>query len=370
MVSASVDGTVRLWPMTPAPSLPVQRFIIPENRLLCKPSPDFRRLTTVNPANWTFEEWDTASNRIVRSVQIQDTNLLASLSGLPVIYGGMIYRGLSQERQDRAGLLQVSTGGAPGAMLGLTYDGQVLVWSMEKGGITFSSKVAEHPIIAWPSDEGKRVDGIEFVEPDDRPRLFRWLQAGNRRAFTIEDVYGANPLYFSESSDGRWLAYVSTNGYIAVFDTSARRSKPKPVLECPPDGLVRLAFAPRGTLLTIVTGNGDIHQWDAATRRFVGRGHIRRAGAVWLGHTSDGQMLITHGLDGFARLWNFALSSEPILSLPAELSNIWLGIISSDGSALLEPDGTNQFRVIPIPTLAEIDAAEKAQTSPGTSSGR
>jgi hypothetical protein len=178
---------------------------------------------------------------------------------------------------------------------------------------------------------------------------------------TIEDAYAPNRLYFSESSDGRWVASVATNGYIAVVDTSARRPKPKPILECRPDPLVRLAFAPRGTLLTVVTGTGDIHQWDAAKPRFLGHAHIRWAGALGLGYTPAGQMLMTRGFDGFARLWNFALSRDPILALPAETSMRYPGMISSDGNAVLEPDGKNQFRVAHIPTLAEIDAAERTQ---------
>jgi WD40 repeat protein len=167
-------------------------------------------------------------------------------------------------------------------------------------------------------------------------------------------------LYFSVfSPDGHWLACPSTNCGIRIWDLKAGRGKR---LEGHHWGVIQLQFSGDSHLLA--SGGWDAYAavWSVKDGRLLHgllRGHQSGIGRVHF--SSDGRTLFTVSDDQTLRLWSVATGQEML-----RFEGVKPGFIANWNPAdelLLWHDTQGVIQVTAIPTLAEIDATEKAQAS-------
>src|SRR5262249_18732816 len=119
-------------------------------------------------------------------------------------------------------------------------------------------------------------------------------------------------------------------------------------------------FSSDGKLLATSAADSDARVWDMSTGKQVGptlKGHRRGVTSAWF--TPDSRTLVTASDDETVRFWNLATGQETIT-----INGDGVG----DAPTLLSPDGNTLVLwrkagavLVRIPTLAEIDAAEKAR---------
>jgi len=356
LVSASKDGTARLWRAS-ATQTGDHSFAVPEGHLIGDLAPDASRLNTVNPAEWTLEEWDTAGGKLLSKVRITGTNDFYTLAGVPVarrvaIWNWSAARGLSS--------LVAGTGGW-GLTAG-TADGWVYAWSRQNGSMVYSNKIAEGAVIGglWSRDR-QRFSALEL---GPKGANVVWNVAEKRREATLRDYQPkfAGSAWFSW--DGRLYGYPSTNGSYVVWDIGADRAQC--VLQGYTGAPKSVAFSRDGRFLAIGTDDAMARIWSLPSGHPVSPpliGHL--SGIEKLIFSPDGRTLLTYGGENRCHLWNVATGQQVVSDLP--LNDLlcrggWLQVLSEDGNVIVEPDGENKLRFVRLPPLAEIDGQEKGRS--------
>ena len=185
----------------------------------------------------------------------------------------------------------------------------------------------------------------------------------------LPDYDSANSLA-GFSPDNRWLAYATTNYDVVLWDLAANREKV--ILKGHRWWLHSLGFSPDGKWLASGGHDGEVWLWsvDTAKPLFVAplTGHMGAVGVV--AFSADSRTLATFGRDQTMRWWNVATGRE-MLSFPSE--PFWAaGVLdfpasgNSSGRLLLFYQRPGQVRVMTVPSLAEIDAAEPQPMANGS----
>jgi WD40 repeat protein len=389
LASGSKDGTARLW--APRDSAPKpSAFELPPGRLLGWVRAEAESFVAVNPANWTFEQWHLGTGQMVHQTQILGTNLLANLNGLLTPQNAPKSIRRSWAAIDEAVVARGEAGkigwlftGRPGwDLLATTGDGRLYAWSAETGELVYSNKLATEPFMVVRDARGKRVGIFEnrpvgsmtalaAAKSDRSNRLGRsrisfWNLETNQREATITDHA---PLVSSTmtalSPDYRLVAYPLTNGHVVVRETSAGRMVTD--IEPMASGRYALTFSSDGRLLAVASDLGVAQIWAVATGQPVTGalvGHVAGIGKV--DFSPDGKSVTTYCWDRSAKVWNVATGREVIADLPLNdllFYHPFWKIFPDDGNSVMQSCGPNQISVLPLPTLAEIDAAEKARAS-------
>jgi WD40 repeat protein len=163
------------------------------------------------------------------------------------------------------------------------------------------------------------------------------------------------------SPDGRRLAIGAPNHLIEIWSLPERRLVH--TLRGHQWHVLALGFSPDSRFLATGSWDGDARVWDMVTGEQSAptlRGH--GSGVHGVCFSADGRTLVTAGDDNTVRLWHLATGREMLLLDNARRAS--LDFLSPDGALLVVWDVTREaVRVSRIPTLAEIDAAEKAQAA-------
>lgn len=366
LVSASDDKTVRLWNIEPARSNP-PAFSLPLGRLICPQTADVQRITCVNLADMTFEEWDSESGQLLRQERIQGADTILHhgtlLNGMPWQTG--IYRywfAFDADVQPGVARLRylIPGPGSPGwGLCASTGDGRVYAWNAESGELVYSNKVASRLLGALPVADHRKLLLAEMAEIYEGPFFTYDLQ--NHQKELLEEHGLVNPTGMPISPDGRLFACITTNGWVKVWDLTTKQSKR--IVAWPALTYVQMAFSPDSRLLAVAAADGWTRVWDVGTGRPVSD---RLAG--YLGSTSkvnfsaDGKSLVTYGADYTAKIWNIATSREMISGVPLNRfltqHPSWM-LLPPDGNSVVESAGERAIRVVRLPSLADIDTAEK-----------
>ncbi len=127
-------------------------------------------------------------------------------------------------------------------------------------------------------------------------------------------------------------------------------------------GWQTVALSPDKRLLAFTPGNAVVQLYSLrsskpATSPLVG--HFSSIDKV--GFSADSRTLITYSEDGTARFWNVATGREIMSDLPLNdflFRQPRIHLLSTDNNAVIEPEGEDKLRFVPLPSLEEIDAAE------------
>jgi len=360
LVSGSKDGSARLWRPSPSERKGTV-FSVSPKKLVGRMTKDGSRLATVDPTDWTLEEWETDTGRCVRKTTIEQAERLGRLTGLDQQRRSFIASWpdlWSDVPVDTQQLCWASVASTEWALTAGSSDGWVYAWDRETGKIDYSKKVGNRPMIFFPG-QSDLVGGVEIATsvPISGIRVVFWNLESGQQHGVIEDARFGPPLCYPVFPDRGWMAYPSTNRSVVLYDVRRRQR----VLEVESvDGLNAMAFSPDGNLLAAGCEDGTALVWETATGRpalppLVG--HLSGIGKVQF--SLDSRVLVTCSDDGTARMWNVATGQEMVSDLPMnELLriHIWLRPLLGDGNGIVEAVAPNRLRILRLPTLAEIDA--------------
>jgi eukaryotic-like serine/threonine-protein kinase len=364
LVSASDDQTVCLWNIGEGPSGP-RPFSLPSGGLICAPGADVHRMVTVNLTSLTFEEWDMDSGQLLRQKGIQSADAIlphgTNSNGQPLQAGLMndwLIVNLGVTNGDSRASICKTDSRAPGwDLCATTGDGRVYGWNAESGELTYSNKVA--PTLgpgAYPVADHKLV----LVE-DAEGTLSSYDMQTHQRELLGEHyaVYSCIP---KVSPDGRLFAYLSTNGWVNVWDAASKQIKS---IVKPAVSLSCFEFSPDSRWLAVAMLPDRVQVFDVGTGQPVSEpltGYL--AGTIKVGFSADSKSLVTYCKDGTAKIWNIATGREMISGLPLNqflIYHVPWRLLPSDGNSVFESAGEGAIRLVHLPTLAVIDALENGQ---------
>jgi len=263
IVTASHDGTARIWPLHGGAPLVVEdpgrvlhaAQLDPEERLLVTASQD-----------GSIRIWDAATGAPLRTLGVHDGPALSaafSPDGRRVASGGI----------DRTVRVWPVAGGGPATVL-TGHDGVVtaVTWTPD-GRSVISSSEYDGTVRVWPTD-------------GTPPREVH-VEAG---------VFRAIP-----TADGQRLLVAEEGGALRIFrlDTLAELA-PFPAL---PEGLFTAAPSPDGERLALASSDGTVRVYRSSgpADPLVLRGHEGAVGD--LAFSPDGEELVTASADFTARVW-------------------------------------------------------------------
>jgi WD40 repeat protein len=257
---------------------------------------------------------------------------------------------------------------SPWGLVASTCDGCVIAWDRATGGILYSNRVSEFPVVPLPSrtpsPDGRHFAFLEAIRPADPNAvcLVWWNYAENRREFEADDlVMDWYPGSSGISPDGRWIAYTCHDDSYAIRDLKTGRVQAV-LKKAHTWTLSAVAFSPDGQSLATGSMDATVQLWDTATGRRLGpllRGSL--AGIQKLHFSADGKTLVSVADGPSAQVWNVQ-TRQQMLSLMVHnpvWTHLYHGIFSEDDRFLMESVAEGRIRVTRLPTLAEIDAIEK-----------
>ena len=167
------------------------------------------------------------------------------------------------------------------------------------------------------------------------------------------------------SPDNRLLAYGTTNHDVVIWDLAAKRAKA--TLKGHRWWPFSVAFSPDGKWLASGGQDGDVWLWsvDTAKPRFAAPLKANMGVVQQVAFSSDSRTLATLGRGPTMRWWSVATGRE-MLSFRSEYHSA-AGVLdfsapgNSTGRLLLFYEEPGRVRVMTLPSLAEIDAAESQQ---------
>jgi WD40 repeat protein/ABC-type dipeptide/oligopeptide/nickel transport system ATPase component len=141
------------------------------------------------------------------------------------------------------------------------------------------------------------------------------------------------------------LASVSDDGFIVIWDVTARREISRIIGPASGAPIYSLAFSPDGKLLATSHANGEIVFWD--TERYV------KAGISLTGHDGnihsiafnmDGNQLVSGGADGQVIFWDVT-SRRMLRAFKEHLNWVWSVAYSPDGRSAVSAGQNNVLQL-------------------------
>ena len=328
VASASMDGTIKLWRVDPGAQIDRQRD---SSEIELLPL----RQTRTELSSWTtnglLQFWNVAGGR------------LTPRFALPV------------DRDDPSRFsdqVQLSLGGSHAAYG--TTNGLVEVYDCASGEITTSLPAGHGRVrVGAFSPNNKRL--LVSRESDGSGSLWNLETRQLEAVLPESDAYSSSLVGFplgTFSPDGRLLAYVAQDYTVNLWDAVTKD------VRCTLKGhtwlICSLKFSPDGRLLATSSFDGTTRVWEAATGKpsgppLKGRAQTR---AAWF--TGDCRTLVAASDDHPpVRFWHLATGQETLAIKDAH------AVLLSADDATLVLGRSNSTSVVRIPTLAEIDAAEK-----------
>jgi WD40 repeat protein len=175
----------------------------------------------------------------------------------------------------------------------------------------------------------------------------------------IRTYYGhTNRVYaVSYSSDGRFLASASRDGFVKIWDASGVTPQALHSFDIASDafyGATNLAFSPNGTLLAAINSKGEIIVWDTATWQELRRNSQAYTSLIWgLAFSPDSTKLLTGGSDGLVKLWNVADLTE-IHTFTGHKESVEAVAFSPDGTLVASASLDGTAKVWQISDFANI----------------
>lgn len=278
LASTSLDGTVRIWSLTPGQ----------ESLTVAAPGADYGTRVAYNPNGQEFATNGGDGTATIWNATTGESRLTL--------------HGHTQE------VLNVAFNSDGTRLATSSLDANAIVWDAATGQklLTLSGHESGVRDIAFNPD-GSRIATGGF---DGTARV--WDAVTGSLIYTITD-HGGLVLGVAFSPDGTHLATSSTDATAKIRD--ARTGKVLLTLSGHNGGLPDIAYSPDGTKVATGSGDGTAIIWDAATGAplFTLKGHS--AGIQSVAFNSDGMLLATGSEDNTAKVWDVATGKE-LLTLP------------------------------------------------------
>jgi WD40 repeat protein len=381
VLSASEDGTVRLWDARIGLEADASRGLW--NGVDCVvPSPDGRQLFIAQYRDgMTAALWDLTSGRRMPFYQ------RAAPTGREIHYAGFsrdgrrlftiaswgntvtdTLTGRVVRQFDSAGsLIDAAALSSDGRLLA-TVDrrGTARLWDVDSGKSTL---LAEHVGV-------NSINSLTFA-PDDRrvlgmrlrhyPTLLSgnsgparvWDIAAGKRLFTLneprENKTGKFNTIFGESRfalfspDASLILSGSTNGLARVWDGES--GEELAVLRGHGKGVEWGAFSPDGRRAATASADGSVRVWDVRTGKEVHTLTGHEAAVLWVDWSRDGRRLVSASKDGTVRLWNAGTFAAAGLIRLGRGRDVFAAFVGEGAQVLTYRDGV--ARIVPADALAE-----------------
>jgi WD40 repeat protein/serine/threonine protein kinase len=341
LLSASDDGTIRVWDVVPpvkekAAHLFAQNSISTEWRAYGPAlflAPDGRHLLAVY-TNETFSVWDTLR--------------------------------LAEGQRHRLPLTNTTTAAvAPGGRLAAfgSRDGKMMLWDVGTSQARFFARPDTNKIhrlvfsldgrFLAAADDSKTL--AEMAARNDLRRTIRVWEVGARKETHVHTIEGELPVSLTFSADARALMAGGWKGSINLWPLDGPGEASTFPGHSQQAGGV--ALLPDGK--TLISVGDDIRFWDVHTRRQTGNLNPR-AGAYRIALSPDGRRFATAAGDGSISIWDIT-SHEEVATLQGHQESVMQLAFTPDGGQLVSAS-KDQLRVWSAPSWAEIEAAEKEAT--------
>jgi WD40 repeat protein len=278
LASTSLDGTVRIWSLSPGSELtavqsPVAAF---GTRIVYSPIED-EFATSGGDGTATF--WNAKTGKLRLQLKGHDLGILSiafssdgtrfatgSLDGTAIVWDTATGRQLLTLPGHEFGTRDIAF--SPDGELIATggFDGTAKIWAIRTGELV--NEITEHQGI---------VLGVAF------------------------------------SPDGKYLATASTDTTAMIWDVSTGNQLF--TLTGHESGIREIAYSPDGAMIVTGSGDGIIILWDAATGSSLKTLIGHSSGIQSLAFTPDGKLLASGSEDNTAKLWDIE-TGEEILTLP------------------------------------------------------
>ncbi len=241
------------------------------------------------------------------------------------------------------------------------------------GGAGVADLDGGHPVQLGDFD--KRVTSVAFTADgsgvltatnDDRQTVL-WGAGDGSRDLVLSGQGGPSS-DAAMSPDGRYIATANHDGSASLWDARSGQPIGPPLVARDSAAVVlRVAFVPGARAVVTAGGGGQVDAWDIDSRARIGayRGH---SGSVYdLTASADGQRIVTAGVDGSARVWDFGQllftldNAGPVTSL--EFSGNGHGLLVVDSRALLLASHSGE-RLASIGTEGQISGATANPAAP------
>jgi WD40 repeat protein len=278
LASTSLDGTVRIWSLTPGQ----------ETLTVAAPGAGYGTRVAYNPTGQEFATNGGDGTATIWSTETGEPRLTLRGHTLEVLNVAFNADGT-----------RLATG---------SLDATAMVWDAATGQKLLTLAGHEFGVrdMAF-SPDGKLIATGSF---DGTARV--WDAASGLLSYTITDHDGL-VLGVAFSPDGTRLATSSTDTTAKIRD--ARTGEVLFTLTEHGGGLPDIAYSPDGTKLATGSGDGAVILWDAITGSllFTLKGH--NAGIQSVAFNADGTLLATGSEDNAAKVWDVATGKE-LLTLP------------------------------------------------------
>jgi eukaryotic-like serine/threonine-protein kinase len=339
LLSASDDGTVRVWDSIPREKEKSGRLFAPNSistdwraygpALFL--SPDGRHLVVVY-TNQTFSLWDTLRLREGERHPLPFSNTTT---------------------------VAVAPNGRLAAFA--SRDGEVRLWDAQTGQMQFFARPGTNSIHRLVfSLDGRSLAAADNTKPlsqmggvNERSTIRVWEVDARKKTHVISIDYEF-PISLRFSADGRTLmaGYWKGSGNLWLLDHPGN----SPAFSKHPQQMGGMALLPDGQ--TMISAGGDIRFWDVQTRRETRKLNPRTSTSrIALG--SDGRFATGGGGDGSISIWD-ATSHQEVARLEGHKEDMSQLSFTPDGDYLISVS-KEQLRFWRAPSWAEIKSKENRE---------
>jgi WD40 repeat protein/serine/threonine protein kinase len=363
LASASSDQTIRLWDIAKREQLATLRGHLNEAHAVAF-SPDGKRLVS-GSKDGDVIFWDTSARRSDRTYAL----LPLRVRQVGPIPGSQTLVSVNQNGTaafwdpltvtEQGGIVALGTNNL---RVAVSSDGTLLAAGDRARRLKVRSLVTGTELTNFIAHSGGvypvkfLADDKVLLTGDSSGKIKRWEVATWREISSWEMDDGVSAV--GVSSDERFLAAAHGNGTVTVWD--AKTGQELAAFAAHPASIPSVAFTPDARLFITGGEDGAAKLWDTATWKELAalRGTLLGVHAVAV--SRDGQRLITGSNAREAvKIWDLATRQE-VLNLEGQGSQFSQAIFSHDGSTLVAVNIDGWAHVWHVPSLAEIEATEKA----------
>ncbi len=332
LVTASGDGTVKVWPVQPESGRTNPR-VLKAGADDLRWSPSGEHFLTKH-ADGQLKVWKTESLEVIRTL-----DFAAEIKNLPMT-GGMLGMALAPK----------------GEFLATGYnDGTIKLWDLRTGRTVKSlegSKKFNPPLRLAFTRDGKRLAslggaGIQLFDV-----------AESRLLAEVETSFWGYAWNFNFSPDEKLLCISSIPGDLKVHLFELPSLRQAAVLQGHKEQTLSSVFSPNGQWLATGSIGGEVIIWDVASHTRLTRFKTYGGNAKWLSFSPDGERLSVASPRGALFIYD-TLTWQEVARLTHPSDKGSGSRFTPDGNAIIHGPIKGDLIAYRAPTLTEIAKAEK-----------